>query len=245
MRREFAAIIIGFGSTIASIVSPYLIPNMPHLVALILLGIGLVLILYGLIIFFLPLSKRQKSYRKIDIQKLRLADGALENILPNQNNVLRKQIIFTLINECGQDLKKCFILLDKHKARNDELSKGKWQLQGDKIYDKPFRWEGENIPEDGKIDLDNNNRASFVLIDAVVYPVLNVTENRNDSWVDYNFAFLGKEGVRLFIGWDNSLLIGIRAEDENENELLVQYSIHLMPSSNGQIFDWKIDRIEK
>lgn len=52
MRREFAAIVIGIGFTIVSIILPYWIPNMPDWIIYSGLGIGVVFVLIGFAMFF-------------------------------------------------------------------------------------------------------------------------------------------------------------------------------------------------
>lgn len=181
--------------------------------------------------------------KKLDLQKLRIAEGIITNY-PSSNhpNITREEFSLTLVNETGQNLENCFILLDELLARDNEKI-NEWKLISKKIFDKPFRWNKNDVSPNGKINLVNNERASFILISSVRFPALNVTENKNEYPVDYSFGFLGDEGHRLNTGLHYKLLIGIRAKDGGGKDILIGYYIDIYPHSSKGLDIQKFSRV--
>jgi len=64
MKEYIGAFLIGVGFTIASIVLPIIYPSMQHSIAVALLWIGIIFILIGLILPFIPLTKKAKSKKE-------------------------------------------------------------------------------------------------------------------------------------------------------------------------------------
>ena len=181
----------------------------------------------------------------INLDKLRLAESGFINYPESKyHNVSIEEYTFTVINDTGQDLKKCFVLLDEFLAKEDWQTKGQWRLEAKDIFDKPFRWVKPNLPVDGKIDIDSNDKASFVLVELNRSSVLNVTENRNEPYLDFRLAMIGAEESThaLYTGWENRLIITIRAKDSNNKDLSVKYSIYLRPHSAKGLTEIKIVR---
>lgn len=202
-------------------------------------------IVYGNKIVNEKKEKENAPSFEIDLEKLRLAKGGFVNYPENKyHNVSTEEYTFTVVNETGQDLRKCFVLLDEFWAKEDWQTKGRWRLEAKDIFDKPFRWVKSGLPIDGKIDLDNNDKASFVLVELNRSSALNVTENRNEPYLDFCLAMIDSEenAHALYTGWKHRLIITIRAKDINNKALSVKYSVYLRPHSAKGLEDIKVVR---
>lgn len=202
-------------------------------------------IVYGNKIVNAKKETESKNIPDINLEKLRLAEGGFINYPESKyHNVSIEEYTFTVVNETGHDLKKCFVLLDEFWAKEDWQTKGQWRLEAKDIFDKPFRWVKSSLPIDGKIDLDNNDKASFVLVELNRSSVLNVTENRNEPYLDFRLAMIDSEenAHALYTGWQHRLIITIRAKDINNKALSVKYSVYLRPHSAKGLEDIKVVR---
>lgn len=187
----------------------------------------------------------QISFAPINLAKLRLAKGGFVNYPETKfHNVLVEEYTFTVINETGQDLKRCFVLLDEVWVKNDLQTKGAWKLEAKDIFDKPFRWAKSELPIDGKIDIANNDKASFILVELIRSSALNVTENRNEPYLDFRLAMIGEaeRSHGLYTGWDHRLVFTIRARNKDNRDFSIKYSIYLHPHSINGLIDIKIVR---
>ena len=237
----YAVLLAGLGG-IVSIDTSYHITLLNMLIEAILFVVVMFIVFY-----FIPkLATKNKQHRSlsIDLEKLRLAEGCVIKYPESKfYNVSLEEYVFTLINESGQDINKCSILLDEHWIRNEDISDGVWKSQGINIFANPFRWNRSNIPQDGKIELENGDRAEFTLIKTTRYPVLNVTENRNERSTQFSLAFFGEDdGVPLFEGWENLLKFSIRAKSGVSENILIKYSLFCRPLSSGRMLDVKLER---
>ena len=193
--------------------------------------IAVILIAVGMILDFVSRNKwtfgKNNIRGDIDFKKLRLAKGCFINY-PKHNyyNVTMEEITLTLINETGQDLKKCFVLLDEVAIGSKD---GMWKIEVGDIFDRPFRWVGDNVLVEGKLDIDNDDRASFALISSTCYPALNVTENRNEWGYNFGFAFFGGDTHSLAAGSNYRLAISIRGRynSDKRNFVPVKYYIYV------------------
>jgi hypothetical protein len=202
-------------------------------------------IIYGNKIVDAKKETEKKHTPDINLEKLRLAEGGFINYPESKyHNVTIEEHTFTVINETGQDLKKCFVLLDEFWVKEDWQTKGQWRLEAKDIFDKPFRWAKPNLPVNGKIDIDSNDKASFVLVELNRSSVLNVTENRNEPYLDFNLAMIGTEENPhvLYTGWENRLIITIWAKDSSNKDLSVKYSVYLRPHNAKGLTDIKVVR---
>ena len=178
-----------------------------------------------------------------ELENLTLAQtGFIDYPQSKYHNVTIEEYVFTIVNETGQNLKKCFILLDEFWIKSDFQTDGKWKLDAVNMFDKPFRWRRENLLPDGKIDIDNGDRASFVLVQIHRSSILNVTKNEHEPHLDFRLAFLGEDGHSLYTGWENFLRIGILAQDVKGKSVLVRYSIYFQPHSFKGLEDIRIAR---
>jgi hypothetical protein len=196
-------------------------------------------IVYGNKIVNTKEETEKVSSLAIDLEKLRLAEGGFVNYPERKyHNVSIEEYTFTVVNETGQDLKKCFVLLDEFWAKEDWQTKGKWRLEAKDIFDKPFRWVKPSLPVDGKIDVDSNDKASFVLVE------LNRSSIGNEPYLDFRLAMIGaeKSAHALYTGWENRLIITIRAKDSSNKDLSVKYSVYLRPHSAKGFTDIKVVR---
>lgn len=177
-------------------------------------------------------------------EKIILADSwSIQYPNSKYHNVSQEEYQFTFINESGQDLKKCFILLDEMKIKS-ELSHGKWETRGRNAFDKPFIWNRKNISSDGKIGIEDGDRASFTLAVSTCSPVLNVTENRNDYYYDFQLTMFDDTNVFLYSGWEHRLIISFRARYGNKKNIIpVRYCLLVIPK--GEQDGLKILKIER
>jgi aspartyl/asparaginyl-tRNA synthetase len=145
---------------------------------------------------------------KADFNKLRLADGMVRE--PTWQEY--KEHSLTLINETGHDLTECYVMLDQLAWKNFE---DEWEIVAKDVYDRPFKWNREIVTE-GKINIDNQDRASFAFISHYEYPIYNNTEKRNEITTKFDFLFWENEHVEIGYGSNIRLKISIRGKDENE-----------------------------
>jgi len=150
------------------------------------------------------LPKRKKL--KVNLEKLRLADGMAHDSLWREY----EEHSLTLINETGQDIKKCYIMLDEVAWKN---FKKRWEVVTKDVFSKPFKWNKNNT--DGKIDIENGERASFVIISHNEYSIYNTTHKRNEVQTDFDFVFSGDEHFLIGYGSNIRLRISIRGKYEN------------------------------
>ena len=122
-----------------------------------------------------------KSKRKINLENLQLADGALREAIWEEY----KEHTLTLINETEHDIRSCYVLLDEVAWKNFE---GKWEVKAKEVFDRPFKWN-RDAKLDGKLDIESGNRASFVFISHYQYSVYNATKKQNEVSTDFDFVF--------------------------------------------------------
>jgi len=150
----------------------------------------------------------QLTKDNFNLAKLRLSDGLMEKSQDYKN----KEFTLTIINESGQNIEECCVLLDEIAWKDFE---NRWKVMGGDIFDKPFRWNYYAIRLDGKITLDNESRASFAIISSSEYSVLNTTKNMNETETDFALVFYDCEPVRIGYGPDVRLKISVRGKKED------------------------------
>ncbi len=152
-------------------------------------------------------TRNKRSKKKLNIENLRLAEGMPHDAIWREY----EEHSLTLINETGHDIKKCYILIDEVAWKN---FKKRWQVVTKDIFSRPLKWNREGVV-DGKIDIDDGDRASFVVMAHNEYSVYNTTEKRNEVATDFYFVFFGDEHFRVGYGSNIRLRISIRGKDEN------------------------------
>lgn len=152
-------------------------------------------------------NKPRRLKGKINIDKLRLADGMLME--PTWYEC--KEHSLTLINETEHDIKQCYVMLDEVAWNNFQKE---WEVVAREVFDRPFKWNRDNVI-DGKIDINDGDRASFVFIFHKEYYIYNSTEKRNQVNTDFYFVFSGDKHVEIGHGADIRLRISIRGKDED------------------------------
>lgn len=147
------------------------------------------------------------SRSEFSADKLRLS----ERILLGTTWEEQGEHSLTLINDTGQDLKKCFVMLDELAWKN---FKGKWEVVAREVFSQPFKWNKiDNLPE--KIDLDDGDRASFALIAHKEYEIYNTTEKQNQVHTSFYFVFFGGDYVEIGYGADIRLRVTIKGRLAN------------------------------
>jgi hypothetical protein len=145
----------------------------------------------------------------VDIAKLRLADGMLDE----KTWYEYEEHPLTIINDTGHNIKKCCVMLDEVAWKNPE---DKWEVVAKDVFDRPFKWNRSNVL-DGKIDIESGDRASFVFISHNERIIYNSTEKQDDITTDFDFVFLGDEHIRIGYGSNIRLRISIRGKYENDD----------------------------
>lgn len=169
------------------------------------------------------IAKPLEQFRKdnINLAKLRIAEGLMEKSQDYEN----KQYYLTIINESGQNIEECCVLLDEIAWKNFENI---WEVKGKDIFDKPFRWNYYSIRLDGRITLDNESRASFAIVSSSEYSALNATKNMNETETDFALAFYDSEPVNIGYGPDIRLKLSIRGKNEDSKRIQpVIYFVYL------------------
>lgn len=167
--------------------------------------------------------------QKPNLEGVRLAEGAFITY-PDHDyyNVTIEEYVFTFTNESGQDLKRCFVLLDELASRPTQKPDDDWKVIAKNVFAKPFRWSGSVIYIDGKRDIDANDKANLTVISSTLSPVLNVTKNESEYHYDFRFTFFEDEGYSLDYGYDYRLLLGFRAKDETGSNIVpIRYYLYL------------------
>lgn len=177
----------------------------------------------------------------IDVDNFRLADGMLAESVWREY----EEHSLTIINDTGHDIKKCYIMLDEVAWKN---FKGKWEVVAKDVFSKPFKWARSDVL-DGKIDVDNGDRASFVFVSHNEYSLLNTTKNQNETRTDFDFVFFGDEHFNIGYGSDIRLRISIRGKDKNGKSfepIIYLLYVHLLQHHGIPKVDIvRMERIEK
>lgn len=167
-------------------------------------------------------NKPKKKKLKANFENLRLADGMPHDGICREY----KEHSLTIINETGCDIKKCYILLDEVAWKN---FKNRWEVVIKDIFSKPFKWNKNCV--DGKIDIDDGERASFVIISHNEYSIYNSGQKKNEVRTDFDFVFFGNERFSIGYGSDIRLRISVRGKYENDESfepvIFVLY-VHLL-----------------
>jgi hypothetical protein len=104
---------------------------------------------------------------------------------------------------------------------------GEWEVVAGEVFSEPFKWNRAGSV-DGKIDIDNGDRASFALISHFEYSIYNVSTKQNEARTDFYFIFYGGQNPSIGYGSDIRLRISIRGKDEGGRTLpLFQYLLYV------------------
>lgn len=200
---------------------------------------ALVILLFaavGLLYYFIRIADAVKTRlasgeRTFDIEGIKLAGGNAVSF-PEKR---AQEYSFTVINESGEDISECYVSLDKSVRRVSEDDE--WEVEQVKLIDAPFRWSKEGASSSGRLDIEDGDRASFVLGRSTAYPATNVQTKATDWFYQFDLALHGSHdqsgGFELLVGWFYKLLITIRSKDQNGARLPdVSYDLYLRPTSS-------------
>jgi hypothetical protein len=152
-------------------------------------------------------TRRKRTGLKENLENLRLADGMPHDSIWREY----EEHSLTIINDTGRDIKKCYIMLDEVAWKN---FKNRWEVVTKDVFSKPFKWNRNGVV-DGKIDMDNGDRASFVIISHNEYSIYNTTHKNNEVQTNFNFVFFGDEQFLIGYGSNIRLRISVRGKDES------------------------------
>jgi hypothetical protein len=172
------------------------------------------------LVAFIPLLFVVNLVRASRVRKA--VEGAQSSFLANKLRLSERMLLtgtweeqgehsLTLINESGQDLKNCFVMLDELAWKNFN---GRWEVVAREVFSQPFKWNKvDGLPE--KIDLDDGDRASFALIAHKEYKIYNTTEKQDQVHTSFYFVFYGGEYSEVGYGADIRLRATIRGRLAN------------------------------
>lgn len=210
--RDYYATQIIFGGTMSDLIGWF--PKGLSGLALLVLVLSIIIIL----IYDFIDTKKQTNTGNIKLSN----HCALSY---DENDFSKEAYDFTWINESGSNLKKCFVLLDGLHRR--QSSKGKWELVFQDAVAHPVIWNIANVGQDGKIDINNNDRAAITLINMSRVEGWNASRKQIDYQYEFRFSLLGNDSIGLYTGWEHRILLGLRATDENGTNMIVRYYLYL------------------
>lgn len=201
---------------------------------------ALVILLFaavGLLYYFIRLADAVKTRlpgreHTFDMEGIRLAGGNSVSF-PEKR---AQEYSFTVINESGEDISECYVSLDKSERRMSEDDE--WEVEQVKLIDAPFRWSKEGASSSGRLDIEDRDRATFVLGRSTAYSATNVQTKATEWFYQFTLSLHDSEdpsgGFELLVGWFYKLVIAIRAKDKRGTRLPdVSYDLYLRPTSSS------------
>jgi len=220
------------------------------------LAIALLLVLMFVAYFVRPVNQRwEKPNGKKptiaatgpDIDKLTLSEGYSVDFPAERV----QEYHFTVNNETGKDLKECYVILDESARRIN--GKDEWEIEQHKMVDRPFRWNKDSNSSNGRLDIEERERASFSLGQSTRYSAMNVQTKQNEAMFEFGLTLYGEGdagGFGLLMNWHYRLLIAIRSKNTAGEKLPdASYYLYVRPTeSSGPAGGLKVDgvvRIER
>lgn len=190
----------------------------------------------GLLYYFIRLTDAVKTRlasgeRTFDIEGIKLAEGASVSFPEDR----AQEYNFTVINESGEDITECYVSLDETMRRISEDDE--WEVEQVKLVDSPFRWNKDGVSAMGRLNIEDGDRASFVLGRSTSYPATNAQTKATDWLYIFTLALHGSHdqsgGFELGMGWRYKLIITVRSKDQYGVRLPeVSYDLYLRPTSS-------------
>lgn len=198
-----------------------------------------ILAIFIILVFLYSIGKAVSSRRKnnaisemptYSVRKIIISES-YEFINPKENS---EEYLFTVVNESGIDLKECYVELDDRSSRFNYQEV--WELDISKLIDKTFRWNKRETKKTDRLDIDNNDRASFSLGELFWFSAA-VVETGSQEWV-FNFILSSisdekNRQVDLAVDIYHKLLLTLHSKDEAGRDLpKISYSLVIRPTNS-------------